>query len=316
MKASAARARRRIASPNAIAVKLAFKPPFDWPAMLRFYRSHRIPGVESVGDDSFARVFRLGGTTGFFQVSSVAREPSLRLRVAPAEPALVARVIRRVRRMFDLDCDPVLLASHFRASPLGATLNRKYPGLRPARGWDPFETSVCAILGQLVSARQRAQLIGQLVASCGEKIAEPIAAELSFLFPPPRVLARSALDAVRTTTARRQAIRDLSRRVCRGAITFSQRQDLSAFRSALCATKGLGPWSVEYISLRAMADRDAFPKSDLILKRALALHPDLDLNRLSPWRAYAATYLWQEYAGVLSRVRKPPECPGSEEIGE
>ena len=312
-KSSVLRARKRAGSRAGIVVELAFKPPYDWPAMLRFYRSHCIPGVETVTDDAFARVFRLGDVAGFFEVRAFAGAPKLKLRIAPGQPGIVAEVTRRVRRMFDLDCDPVRLARHFRSSPLFAGLNRKFPGLRAACGWDPFETSVCTILGQLVSARQRAHLIGRLVECCGEKIADPMAAEMSFLFPGPRVLAESKLIAVRTTQLRREAIRDFSRRVCRGDVLLSHGQDSAAFRAALFATKGLGSWSVETISLRAMGDKDAFPKTDLILKRALALHPDLDLARLSPWRSYAAAYLWHEYAETLSpRLGKNANfCPRS-----
>ncbi len=89
------------------------------------------------------------------------------------------------------------------------------------------------------------------------------------LFPEAEVLANADLSAVRTTIARREAIRDFSRRVLSGAISLSEAQDRAAFRKALLDTKGLGPWSAEYISLRAIGDTDAFPKTDLILKRAL-----------------------------------------------
>jgi AraC family transcriptional regulator of adaptative response / DNA-3-methyladenine glycosylase II len=109
---------------------------------------------------------------------------------------------------------------------------------------------------------------------------------------------------VKTTNARRQAIREFSRRVLSGAISLSDAQDPSTFRQALLETKGLGPWSAEYISLRAIGDTDAFPKTDLILKRVLDLHPDLDLQRIKPWRSYAAIYLWKEYAQTLSRSRR------------
>ena len=50
--------------------------------------------------------------------------------------------------------------------------------------------------------------------------------------------------------------------------------------------------------------RIAFPKTDLILKRALELHPDLDLELIKPWRSYAAIYLWKEFAQTLSKRKK------------
>ena len=138
----------------------------------------------------------------------------------------------------------------------------------------------------------------------GDAITHPVLGETTYLFPSPQVLAKSDLSEVRTTAARREAIRDFSRRVLAGAISLSEVQDPTAFRKALLASKGLGPWSAEYISLRALDDTDAFPKTDLILKRALELHPELDLELIRPWRSYAAIYLWKEFAQTLSKRKK------------
>jgi hypothetical protein len=76
------------------------------------------------------------------------------------------------------------------------------------------------------------------------------------------------------------------------------------FRKALLETKGLGQWSAEYISLRGIGDPDAFPRTDLILKRVLALHPSLDLEAIKPWRSYAAIYLWKAFAQSLSKQKR------------
>jgi AraC family transcriptional regulator of adaptative response / DNA-3-methyladenine glycosylase II len=124
------------------------------------------------------------------------------------------------------------------------------------------------------------------------------------LFPRPEVLAKSDLNRVGTTVARKEAVRDFSQRVLAGAISLSETQDPTAFRKALLETKGLGLWSAEYISLRALDDTDAFPKTDLILKRVLELHPYLDLEPIRPWRSYAAIYLWKEFAQALSKRKK------------
>ena len=288
-------------------INLAFRPPYDWQTIIRFYMSHPIPGVERVTGDSFERVFRVGNAIGFLHVRATVEEPQLKLRMATTDPSNLGEVIRRVRRMFDLDSDPVLIANYFAQVPVLAKLCERFPGLRLPRGWDPFETAICSILGQLVSAAQRTNLVGQIVRGYGDEITHPVSGEATRLFPRPEVLARSDLSDVRTTAARREAIRDFSRRVLRGAISLSQTQDPVAFRKALLETKGLGPWSAEYISLRAIDDPDAFPKTDLILKRALELHPDLDLELIRPWRSYAAIYLWKEFAQTLSKRKKRNE---------
>jgi AraC family transcriptional regulator, regulatory protein of adaptative response / DNA-3-methyladenine glycosylase II len=283
---------------------LAFRPPYDWQTIIQFYMSHPIPGIERVTEESFERVFRLGATIGFFQVQPMVNKPRLRLRIVAVDPEMFDEVVRRVRRMFDLDADPMLIANCFAQVPALAKLCYRFPGLRLPRGWDPFETAVCSILGQLVSAEQRSNLVDQIVRAYGDKIAHPVSGEKTRLFPRPEVLAKSALNYVGTTVARKEAIRDFSRRVLAGAISLSETQDPAAFRKALLETKGLGPWSAEYISLRTLEDTDAFPKTDLILKRVLELHADLDLEPIRPWRSYAAVYLWKEFAQALSKRKK------------
>jgi AraC family transcriptional regulator of adaptative response / DNA-3-methyladenine glycosylase II len=285
-------------------VDLPFKSPYDWRAMIGFFQSHLITGVEQVTNHSFARAFRIKNTLGFLQIRALKGGARLNVRIVPDDPSIVSEVVSRIRKMFDLDCDPELIAESLGRIPLLAALCDRYSGLRLPRGWDGFETAVCSILGQLVSAEQRANLIGQMVSNYGTEIVNPVTATPTRLFPDAEVLASADLSAVKTTTARRAAIREFSRRVLSGAISLADSQDPSAFRQALLETKGLGPWSAEYISLRAIGDTDAFPKTDLILKRVLELHPDLDLEPIKPWRSYAAMYLWKEFAQRLSKRKK------------
>jgi AraC family transcriptional regulator of adaptative response / DNA-3-methyladenine glycosylase II len=296
--------RSKTGDSGGIEINLPFKPPYDWQTIIRFYQTHLIPGLERVTENSFARVFRIANVIGIVSVEVMIGVPQLNVRIAPGDAGIRLDVLTRVRKMFDLDCDPMLIKRSFKRIPLLASLCHRYPGLRLPRGWDPFETAICSILGQLVSAQQRANLIDQLVQNYGVEIAHPSSGENMRLFPQAAVLAKADLSAVRTTSARREAIRDFSRRVLSGAISLSEDQDRAALRKALLDTKGLGAWSAEYISLRAIGDTDAFPTTDLILKRALLLHPDLDLELIKPWRSYAATYLWKEFAQSLSKRKK------------
>jgi len=294
------KARSKSGTAGGIELKLAYRPPYDWQSLIEFYRTHPLPGVERVAENSFERVFRLDGKIGFLRVQPVAGKPQLKLTVIVDDPRLLFQVVNRVRRMFDLDSDPMLIAESFARTPLLAQLVDRFPGLRVPGSWDPFETAVCTILGQVVSADQRASLVAELVRNHGEAIVHPVTGEKAYLFPGPEVLVHADLRAIRTSDARRYAVRDFSRRVLRGAISLSEAQDPALFRKTLIEVDGLGAWSAEYISLRSIGDTDAFPRTDLILKRALALHPDLDVDSVKPWRAYAAVYLWKEYAGTLS----------------
>ena len=85
-------------------INLAFRPPYDWQTIIRFYMSHPIPGVERVTGDSFERVFRAGKTIGFFQVQAMVNEPQLKLKIVTADPKIVFEVVRRIEKdLFDLD---------------------------------------------------------------------------------------------------------------------------------------------------------------------------------------------------------------------
>lgn len=297
----------RRANPNVFEAKYAnidlpYLAPYDWESILRFYQSHSITGIEHVSETHFERLFRINRTLGFVRVQ--AGKNCLRVRIAPDTHCIVTEVKTRVRKMFDLDCDPRLIVASFCRTPLLHELCKRFPGLRLPRGWDPFETAICTILGQLVSAGNRAALIGQIVQNYGEEIVNPFSGEKTHLFPTPEVLAETELNAVKTTRARRAAIRDFSRRVLRDALCLTDDQEPATLRKALLDTRGIGPWSAEYISMRAAGDTDAFPRTDLILKRVLALYPDLDLTPVKPWRSYAAMYLWKAFAQSLSKTKK------------
>jgi AraC family transcriptional regulator of adaptative response / DNA-3-methyladenine glycosylase II len=289
-----------------LTLSLPFRPPYDWDAALAFYRSHAIAGLESFADGAYERVFRFTGKPGIVQVTLHERPSRLKLRVIGGEVRDLGKVAQSVRRMFDLDSDPLLVANAFAANPHLDRLRRGRPGLRSPRGWDPFETAVCAILGQLVSMEQANRMIGRLVETCGERSLHPVTGAGMRLFPSAAILAEADLSRVGTTRNRQATLRELSRRVASGRLSLSSAQDPAAFREALLDIPGIGPWTADYIRLRGIADTDAFPAADLILKRALEAHPDIDLECAKPWRGYAAAYIWNAYAKSLSRKGTTP----------
>ena len=285
-----------------IELSLAIRPPFDWKTLIGFFRIHRIPGIETATENTFSRVFRIGNSSGQIFVWRVPDEPSLKLRVITSDPKILFDVVQRVRRMFDLDSDPLLIMNSFSEVPILRRLCERNPGLRLPRGWDPFETAICAILGQCVSVAHASALIGQLVHAYGDAAPNLSGAQARF-FPTPECLARSDLSRVHTTGARKATIREFSKRIMSGALTLSEAQDPAAFRKKILEIDGIGPWSSEYICLRAIGDTDAFPGSDLILKRALERYSSLNLDLVKPWRSYAAIYLWNDFANSPRRFQ-------------
>lgn len=300
---TAARKKLQLKAEGGHSLRLAFRPPYDWETIVGFYRNHCIPGLDEVRDGRYERHFLLDGAPGFLSLSPPVKN-ELELRINCADPRVLFEVVRRVRRMFDLDSDPLLIANSFASVNELSKFHRKFPGLRLPRGWDPFESAISGILGQFVSVTFASQLVGQLVAEYGEIIVHPITGREVRVFPRPEVLAKANLEKIKTTGARKRTVQEFSRQVANGEIDLSDAQDPGVFREKLLALNGIGPWSSEYIALRAIGDTDAFPATDLILKRALEKHPRMNLDLVKPWRSYAAIYLWKEYAQALSKKKE------------
>jgi AraC family transcriptional regulator of adaptative response / DNA-3-methyladenine glycosylase II len=287
-----------------VTLKLSYRPPYDWPAMVAFLTDRAIPGVETVTPDRYARTLKVGGVAG---VVLVEPETGDRLRVTAHFPDLrvLPEVIRRVRRVFDLAADPQAIGAHLSADPLLAPLVAARPGLRTAGAWDGFELAVRAVLGQQVTVVGARTLAGRLAAAFGEEVDDPIARELglSRLFPDAERLIGRDIAAIGMPRARGAAIAGLAEAAHADRRLFEVGSTLEEATARLTALPGIGEWTAQYIALRAFREPDAFPHADLGLLRAMA---DSERRRPSPaellaraeawrpWRAYAAQHLWAQ----------------------
>jgi AraC family transcriptional regulator of adaptative response / DNA-3-methyladenine glycosylase II len=192
------------------------------------------------------------------------------------------------------------LAAAFRRSDLMKPLIRRWPGQRLPGAWDGFELAVRAVLGQQVSVAAARTLAARVATTYGTPFADGAAAGLSALFPAPDVLADAPLESQGITRARAATIRGLARAVLDGRVQFRVEQPLAAFERDLVALPGIGPWTAHYIAMRALAQPDAFPAADLILRRSAGQGRTLSTRELEtlsaewqPWRAYAVMLLWR-----------------------
>ncbi len=278
-------------------LRLSFRPPFDYEGLLSFYHNHLVSHLEEVDSKSYERIFKIDGQVGAVKVTQDKLKNELILEISKAEPKSLFQIVQRVRNLFDVDSDPLLLEETFSQTPVMKKLCLKYPGLRFPRSWDSFESAICTILGQLVSVKQAKSLVKELIENYGEAIVHPLTGKTVYLFPSAEVLMNANLEKVRTTQARRESIRLFSQAVFQGEIDLSQNQDTEIFKEKILKIKGIGQWTAEYIALRALGDTNAYPSTDLVLKRVGAKMKNLKLDLLHPWRGYVAFYLWREFAG-------------------
>ncbi len=295
---------RSVSNPT-IQLALPYRPPLHWDHLLDYYRRHQIESTEKISESSYSRVFKISDQVGAFRVSLSPNRPELNVEIKVSDTRCLYKVSQNVRKMFDLDSDPLLIANSFSDIPLLDSLYKNDQGLRLPSGWDAFEILISTVLGQLVSVKQARSLVGQIVRNYGERVLDPFTGEESFLFPTPAILAQCDLAQVKTTEKRRETIRDLANKVRTGNIVLERTQNPEIFKQQLLNIAGVGVWSAEYISMRALSDTDAFPGTDLILKRVLRQYQDLDLERVRPWRAYAAIYLWNKFATKPSEQELP-----------
>ena len=285
-------------------IALAYRPPYDWSAIAAYLGARGTPGVEAASPTFYRRTLRLGDRAAWIEVAPVPGKHRLVVQLhTDAPPDSLLRLVGRVRQLFDLDADPAAISSHLQNDARLAPIVTTRPGLRVAGAWDGFELAVRAILGQQVSVRAATTLTGRVAAEFGEPLPASLQApaELHRLFPSPRALVRAPLERCGIIRARAEAIRTLAAAVAGGEILLDGSRAGEA--DALVRLPGIGPWTASYIALRALREPDAFPESDLGLRRAFA---DLQLasrplsavallraaEAWRPWRGYAALHLW------------------------
>lgn len=286
-------------------IPLKYREPFDWENLLATFRAHQLPELENVTDGYYERVVHLGGRTGYFRVSrGSARKRELKLTIQGVSEASAARIVARVRRMFDLDLNPAEVAAAMQGQPHLGDAWAAYPGLRVARTWDRFETLITTVLGQLVSVSFGRTLTRELMHGYGRRVKHPVTGDGICLFPAPKALLGADLQDVRTSVMRRTAIRAIAAAAVDGALPLDHDPEPKTLRRTLLALPGIGAWTVEYVAMRAFDDNDAFPATDYGLKQEILRHPEMNVNAVRPWRAYAAVALWKDF---VARKGMPDE---------
>jgi AraC family transcriptional regulator of adaptative response / DNA-3-methyladenine glycosylase II len=293
-------------------LKLPLRAPFDATSLFSFLEERALPGVEAIRGHAYSRTIESRGRAGVLTVSHEDGRDFLQLSLNLSPGPDLLDLVRRAGRIFDVDADPLAIAAVLRRDPLLAPLVAARPGLRVPGAWDPFELAVRAILGQQVSVRGARTLAGRLVAAFGRPLPGESLDGLTHVFPSPAVLATADLSRIGVPRARAAAIRTLAGAVHTNKLELAAPRGLDELEQRLCALPGIGPWTAQYVALRAFGEPDAFPAGDLGLRRALetaGVPADAAALRAraaawSPFRAYATLHLWNSLAAPTGRNKK------------
>ena len=277
--------------------------PYPAPEAFAALLAHAVPGLELV--DATSRTYaRLVATSSGPRLLEVAfGDDGVTAQVRHDEPsvpqAALHEVEAAVRSWLDLDTDLVAVAALLGTDPLLGPMVTARPDLRILGAFDGFESTVMTVLGQHVSLLAARTFGGRLV----ERWGRPDPSTGLFEFPSAATLAvldPQEVQAVVGVTGQRARTVVALARTCAAGLVVAPGADLADVRRELLRLPGIGPWTVEYVAMRAMRDAGAFPSGDLVLRKALALDTPRAVGdraaKWAPWRAYGAIHLWHHAA--------------------
>jgi AraC family transcriptional regulator of adaptative response / DNA-3-methyladenine glycosylase II len=281
-------------------LQLSYRPPYDWEGLLRFLAARALGGIEHVTDRSYARTVQLGNTTGWIRITQAKKQHALLVEfthtLAPVLPAMLARV----RALFDLDARPDVITTLLGKDVRLAEAVRANPGLRVPGAFNGFEMGLRAILGQQVTVKAATTIAGRFVHAFGQPLVTPLP-ELHRLTPVPGRVAQASVDDIARhgiIAARARSIIALARAQGSGHLCLDGAAHHNPEESIkrLAELPGIGPWTANYIAMRAIRWPDAFPKEDIAVRNNLGGVSAKEAEALSqawrPWRSYAVMHVW------------------------
>ncbi len=271
-------------------LQLSYRPPYAWHNMLQFLKHRCISGVESVVDNTYQRLITYHDSQGWFKVRPMA-DHKIDVEFKFNKIPNIVECVARLKNMFDLDADPMVIENHLQEDQALRPYLEQHPGLRIPGGWDGFELAVRAIVGQRISVQAARTILGKIVEMCGEKQQFDPSLSLTHFFPTPEHILTADLSKAGLPKSRIETLKDLAIRISDKSLTLDGTADFTETCNKLLSIKGIGPWTVEYIAMRALRNPNAFPETDLVIQKKITqlhLNPQLWI----PWRAYAAILLW------------------------
>jgi len=297
------------------------RKPFSFTRTLRFILSppallngrQFAPLLDYFERGEYRRVVEIGGQPILYRVveERQRRSPVLRMRVLVGpNDAETRRAIRGlVERQFStqLDVEPFYRLAE--PDPILSKLAARFRGMRIPQAPSVYETLVCAILEQQVNLTFAHQVKQALIETFGDHV--EFAGRRYNAFPEPAALAITTprqLRRLQISGPKARYIIALSQAVVDGSLDLEGLRALEpeVARAKLLAHKGVGPWTAQYVGLRALGHLDCLPAADVGLQKAIrdfyglpkqpsAARVEKLAQRWAGWRSYATFYLWLTY---------------------
>ncbi|MES2217317.1 MAG: Ada metal-binding domain-containing protein [Pseudomonadota bacterium] len=284
-------------------INIPYRPPFDFNGLLKSYESHKVGNLEWFEADKMHRVVAMNGKVGTIAISNDAENASLIVEINFPDTSIIHLIIARVRNLFDLSSDPAIIANVLELDPKLKKLLKQHSGVRLPSGWDSFEIAIGTILGQLVSVARGRALLHDLIEIAGKNSGLELNGKPIKLFPTPTDIIQADLTHLKSTRVRKQTLINFCQALLENQLSLEPTQDVDSFMQKLLTIKGIGSWTAHYMMLKVLRHTDTFPASDLVLARILKQHPQLQLEKMSPWRGYVAALFWRSHANEIAKKK-------------
>ena len=158
------------------------------------------------------------------------------------------------------------------------------------------------VLGQQVSLAAARTAAARLVAAHGEALGLEGPHAVTHLFPTMATLAAIDPESLPMPRSRGRALMGLASALARGEVRLDRSTDRAETRAALLALPGIGPWTADYVAMRALGDPDVVPahRPGCAQRRRTARASTTLAGRSEtwrPWRSYALMRLWSVVLG-------------------
>ncbi len=285
-----------------ITLTLQYRPPYKWEALINFLGNRCISGVEHMNSGMYCRALTVESgkhrLRGWIACGHLPEKNAVTVTMSRELLPAATQVIAKVRHVFDLDAHPNVIAE--RLAGMG---NMLVPGMRVCGAFNGFELAVRAVLGQQITVKAARTLAGRVAAAFGTPVDTPFK-EVAYAFPSPEVIAKlEGIDEIAKLgiiAARAKTIIALAKACASGELVLSPASDATDEMEKLLSLPGIGPWTANYIAMRAMGWTDAFLPTDYGIKKALSGQTEKEIVTMAegwrPWRAYAAMMLWNSLA--------------------
>ena len=284
-------------SAGTIRTRIAVREPFAAPELHLFLALHAVEGIEATGPGWYERSLRLPHGPGVVRVelgNRPAGQVPCTFRLADVRD--LAPAMERTRRLLDADCDPVAVDAALAEDSTLEPLVRAVPGLRVPGQLDGAEVAIQTVLGQQVSMAAARTAAARLVAVYGEPLDLAGEHEVSRLFPTMQTLAEVDPSTLPMPRSRGRALVALAGALADGSVRLDRSMAREEVRRRLIDLPGIGPWTADYVAMRALGDPDVFLPTDIGVRNAArSLGLDDVVGRSEswrPWRSYALLRLW------------------------